>query len=62
VAQVGLSATLIGQIAGGLLLIAVLYIVIFWQLCDRLRHPWLRTVIFWIPVAFTKKVRNGMRK
>jgi len=42
----------IGQLAGGLLLTAVLYIVLFWQLGDRVRYPWLRTVIFWLPVAF----------
>jgi len=52
IAQSGPSAALIGQIAGGLLLIALLYVVIFWTLGDRVRHPWLRTVIFWIPVAF----------
>src|SRR2546421_12614027 len=46
IAQSGPSATLLGQLAAGLLLIAVLYVVIFWQLCDRLRHSWLRTVIW----------------
>jgi len=52
VARLGPSATLIGQIAGSLLLTAVLYIVLFWQLGERVSHPWLRTVIFWIPAAF----------
>lgn len=52
VAKSGLSATLIGQLAGGLLLTAVLYLVLFWQLGERVRHPWLRTVIFWLPAAF----------
>jgi hypothetical protein len=48
----GLSAALIGQIAGGFLLTLVLYVVVFWQLGDRVRHIWLRTVIFWLPAAF----------
>ena len=48
VAQIGPSATLIGQIAGGLLLTAALYIVLFWALGERVPHPWLRTVIFWL--------------
>ena len=52
VVQSGPSVGLIGQIAGGLLLTAVLYVVLFWQLGDRLHHPWLRTVIFWLPAAF----------
>jgi hypothetical protein len=30
----------------------VLYVVLFWTLGDRVRHPWLRTGIFWIPVVF----------
>ncbi len=52
VAQMGPSATLLGQIAGGLLLTVVLYIVLFWALGERVPHPWLRTVIFWLPAAF----------
>ncbi len=52
IAQSGLSAVLIGQIAGGLLLTAVLYVVLFWQFGERMHHPWLRTVIFWLPAAF----------
>jgi len=52
VAQIGLSAALIGHIAGGLFLTAVLYIVLFWQLCERVPHLWLRTVIFWLPATF----------
>jgi len=52
VAQMGPSAALIGHIAGGLLLTAVLYIVLFWVLGERVPHPWLRTVIFWLPAAF----------
>ena len=52
IAQSGLSPVLIGQIAGGLLLTAILYVVLFWQLGERVRHPWLRTVIFWLPAAF----------
>ncbi len=52
VAQIGPSAALIGQIAGSLLLTAVLYIILFWALGERVPHPWLRTVIFWLPAAF----------
>ena len=52
IAQSGLSALLIGQLAGGLLLTAVLYLVLFWTLGDRVRHPWLRTLIFWLPIVF----------
>jgi hypothetical protein len=51
IVQSGPSAALIGQIAGGWLLIAVLYVVLFWTLGERVRHPWLRTIIFWLPVA-----------
>jgi|SRR5207247_8000904 len=52
VARLGPSAALISQIAGSLLLTAVLYIVLFWALGERVSHPWLRTVIFWLPAAF----------
>jgi hypothetical protein len=52
VAQPGLSPALIGKIAGGLLLTTVLYLVLFWALSERVPHPWLRTVIFWLPIAF----------
>ena len=52
VAQSGLSASTIGQMAGGLLLTAALYLILFWQLGERIAHPWLRTVIFWAPLAF----------
>ena len=52
VAQMGPSAVLIGQIAGGLLLTVALYLILFWQLGERIAHPWLRTVIFWAPLAF----------
>ena len=52
IVQNGPSAALIGQIAGGLLLAAVLYIVLFWTLGGRVHHAWLRTIIFWLPVAF----------
>lgn len=52
VAQMGPSATLIGQIAVSLLLTVALYLVLFWGLAERVTHPWLRTVIFWIPAAF----------
>jgi uncharacterized protein DUF6410 len=52
VVQMGPSATLLGQIAGGLLLTVVLYIVLFWALGERVPHPWLRTVIFWLPAVF----------
>src|SRR5712692_4391945 len=41
VARLGPSATLIGQIAGSLLLTAILYIVLFWALGERVSHPWL---------------------
>ena len=52
VAQARLSFALIGQMAGGLLLTAALYLILFWQLGERIAHPWLRTVIFWAPLAF----------
>ena len=52
IAQSGPSAVLIGQLAGGLLLTAILYVVLFWQLGERVRHPWLRTPLFWLPAAF----------
>ena len=52
VAQARLSFALIGQMAGGLLLTAALYLILFWQLGERIGHPWLRTVIFWAPLAF----------
>ena len=52
VAHIGPSVTLIVHIAGGFLLTTVLYVVLFWQLGERVSHPWLRTVIFWIPAAF----------
>ena len=45
-AQTGPSAATIGQIAGGLLLTAALYLILFWQLGGRIGHPWLQTVIF----------------
>jgi Family of unknown function (DUF6410) len=54
VLQVRLSAALIGQLAGGALLSAVLYIVVFWAMGERvLAHlrPWIRTGIFWFPLA-----------
>ena len=53
--QARLSGALIGQIAGGALLSTTLYIVLFWALGEKMFahiHPWLRTVIFWIPAAF----------
>ena len=52
VAQARLSFALIGQMAGGLLLTAALYLILFWQLGERIGRPWLRTVIFWAPLAF----------
>jgi hypothetical protein len=52
VAQARLSFALIGQMVGGLLLTAALYLILFWQLGERIAHPWLRTVIFWAPLAF----------
>src|SRR5258708_7148347 len=52
VAQARLSFALIGQMAGGLLLTAALYLTLFWQLGERVAQPWLRTVIFWAPLAF----------
>ena len=52
VAQIGPSAGLIARIAGGLLLTTFLYLVLFWQLGERVSHPWLRTVIFWFPAVF----------
>ena len=51
IAQMEPSAALIGKITGGLLLTTVLYVVLFWQLSERVSHPWLRTVIFWLPMV-----------
>jgi hypothetical protein len=52
IAQNGPSAALIASITGGFIAIALLYTILFWLLGERVRHPWLRTGIFWIPVAF----------
>ena len=52
VAQLGPSAALIERLAGGLLLTTALYLGLFWLLGERIPHPWLRTVIFWLPAAF----------
>lgn len=52
VAQGGPSAALVAQLAGGFLSTAVLYVVLFWLLGERARHPWLRTGLFWLPAAF----------
>ena len=55
VAQSGLSAALLGQIGGSLLLTAILYIALFWVLGARVLshlHPWIRTGIFWGPMLF----------
>ena len=55
VAQMGPSATLLGQIGGSLLLTAVLYVVLFWVLGVRVLshlHPWILTGIFWAPMLF----------
>jgi hypothetical protein len=52
VSQSGLSAALVAQLAGGFLATAVLYVVLFWLLGERVRHPWLRTGLFWLPAAF----------
>ena len=52
VSQSGASAALIASLAGGFLSTAVLYFVLFWQIGERVRHPWLRTGMFWLPAAF----------
>jgi hypothetical protein len=52
VSYLGPSAALIGQIAISLLLTTGLYLVLFWLLSERIPHPWLRTVIFWLPAVF----------
>lgn len=52
VAQSGPSALLFARLAGGFLATAVLYVVLFWLLGERVRHPWLRTGLFWFPAAF----------
>ena len=52
VARLGPSAALLGQITISLLLTAALYLALFWLLGERVSHPWLRTVIFWLPAAF----------
>ncbi len=54
-AQARLSVALVGQLAGGALLSATLYVIIFWALGERVLahvHPWFRSVIFWVPLAF----------
>jgi hypothetical protein len=53
VAQMGPSATLLGQIGGSLLLTAILYIALFWVLGASVLshlHPWILTGIFWAPM------------
>ena len=52
VARLGPSVSLIERLAGGLLLTTALYLVLFWLLSERIQHPWLRTVIFWLPAVF----------
>lgn len=55
VSQARLSGGLIGQLAGGALLSMALYLALFWALGKRMLapvHPWLHTVIFWLPAAF----------
>ena len=52
VVQMGPSVALIERLAASLLLTTVLYLVLFWAFGERMRHPWLRTVIFWLPAAF----------
>ena len=52
VSQARLSSVLIGQLAGGALLAAILYVVIFWVLGERMLahlHPWIRTGMLWVP-------------
>ena len=52
VSQGGPSAALVASLTGGFLATAVLYVVLFWLLGERVRHPWLRTGLFWLPAAF----------
>ena len=52
VAHLGLSAALIGQLAISFISTTVLYLVLFWLFGERIAHPWLRTVIFWLPAVF----------
>jgi hypothetical protein len=52
VVHLGLSAVPIESLAGGFLATTVLYLVLFWLLGERVSHPWLRTVIFWLPAVF----------
>jgi hypothetical protein len=52
VSQSGPSALLFARLAGGFLATAVLYVVLFWLFGERVRHPWLRTGLFWLPAAF----------
>jgi len=52
VSHLGPSALLLERLAGGLLLTTALYLALFWLLGERVSHPWLRTVIFWLPAAF----------
>ena len=52
VARLGPSAALPGQLTISLLLTAALYLALFWLFGERIPHPRLRTVIFWLPAAF----------
>ena len=52
VVHLGLSAALLGQIAISLISTTALYVALFWLLSERIQHPWLRTVIFWLPAVF----------
>jgi hypothetical protein len=55
VQQARLSSVLIGEVAGGALLAATLYVVIFWVLGKRIlshQPPWIRTGVVWAPLAF----------
>jgi hypothetical protein len=52
VSHLGLSAALIERLAGGFISTTALYLALFWLLGERVSHPWLRTVIFWLPAVF----------
>jgi len=62
VARLGPSVSLIERLAGGLLLTTALYLALFWLLSERIPHPWLRTVIFWLPVGSSALLVCGLSR
>ena len=52
VLHLGPSALLLERLAGGFISTTALYLALFWLFGERVSHPWLRTVIFWLPAVF----------